>query len=261
MLQAIIHKKKRLNFKYYWEYEDNITSSFFGSFQYFGSGIVCSILLQIFPTLPTCTAVASSRNISFNFWPRIGREPDLLIHINNSSNIKCLHIEVKWDARESSKKECVPEEVPSAKRKKHQVLEQRKDVLREYCLESDQLHSIYLVKNKDKARSEFEMNSLDEVHIVSWVEVARRLRDWRDSPDTCEFWRKDVVDYLREMTGDVFEGFSSGKGKVFPDDFGFLQRLNPCGKIFFVAFHGFSFHVPKDVCDSRGYVFYRRKGK
>jgi len=220
MLQAIIHGKKRRNLVRYWEYEDNITSSFFGPLKYFENAIVCEILQHIFQSYSDCEQTTHQENITFEFWPRIGREPDLLIHIRNGENFKCLHIEVKWFAGESS---TMGDTVSG---NGHQVLAQRKCVLSKYDLEPKELHSIYLVLNKDKAEREFNDNAPDKVHIVSWSEVARRLRDWNcQLPSTVQYWRIDAVAYLERMISNIFCGFSRGEGKTFqPKDFGFLQH-------------------------------------
>ena len=246
MLQAVIHKKRRRNLNEPWAYEDYITSSFFGPIQYLCTENIWKVLLQVFP-LNSDHVNTTPKSIKFDFWPKINHiEPDLLIRIEYAKNyVEYLHIEVKWNSGEN----------PREEEDDHQVVRQRKCIRKEYS-KREKLRSIYLVRDEGKAKREFEEVGSEDISIISWVEIGRRLRDWSSPPDACMLWRKHAVAYLREMSLDVFEGFSS-KGLFTADSFDCLKRTHLNGILFFSSFSGFVFKIPKYICSEREFIFYQ----
>ncbi|RME56482.1 hypothetical protein D6779_10565 [Candidatus Parcubacteria bacterium] len=192
MLQAVIHRKK-------WgcqEVEDYVTSCFFGTMQYLPADCIGKILGEIFDknnTFEEC-------NFRFDFWPRIRNkdgsliEPDLLIY-NGDSPI--LHVEVKWHAGGTSNAD------------DHQIVRQRKAIKAKHP--DRKFASFYLVLDEKKAKKELGDCSLkdENIRVITWPDVGRRLRDW-DPPSEARLWREHVVQYLDALTGLVFLGFNEG---------------------------------------------------
>jgi len=232
MLHAVIHRKRRSYLEKPWEYEDYITSSFFGAIQYLKPSSACKIISAMFNV-----NISSDSKLDFEFWPNIGSIPELLITIDKTF---CLHIEVKWNAGQS----------PSAKSETHQVFRQREDIKK---MGYSKIHSIYLVKNISKAQNEFSSDQKKEVNITSWSQVGNQLRglDLEYEDKMASQWKDDAVKYLKEMGVNIFGGFSTLKKLKHPD-------IEADGILFFSGINGFVFPVGKCRICPNNTVFYQQ---
>ena len=248
MLQAVIHAKC----SWAWEYEDLITSAFFGPLRYLPKEDVRLILQCLFDLR---LDDIDGSDWEFEFWKRIECddrsyvEPDLIIIANGENGKKtALLIEVKWNAGESGGQG------------EHQVTLQARAVKKEY---GDKLIPVYLVRNRAKAEKEFEgTEQPDGLKIVTWAEAGRKLRDFQENEkhkperkltEGGWAWLEDAGTFLKKMTGLVFTGFPDASDASCMD-------ISLVGRIFYSPFRGFSspgFHCSFPVRES---IFYRDGG-
>ena len=248
MLQAVIHAKC----SWAWEYEDLITSAFFGPLRYLPKEDVRLILQCLFDLR---LDDIDGSDWEFEFWKRIECddrsyvEPDLIIIANGENGKKtALLIEVKWNAGESGGQ---GEHQVTLQAEAVEAVMKKKD--------EDKLIPVYLVRNRAKAEEEFrDRKKPDGLKIVTWAEVGRQLRDFpenekKELSEGGKNWLKDAGMFLKKMTGPVFTGFSDASDASCMD-------ISLVGRIFYSPFRGFSspgFHCSFPVRES---IFYRDGG-